>query len=148
MQAFENFWNMWASRQKNLVVVICGSAAAWMIQKVINNRGGLHNRVTRRIRILPFTIGETADFLKARKINLDKYQVLQLYMVMGGIPQYLKEIETGESAIQAIDRICFTKDGLLHDEFKNLYNSFFDNAGCHIEVIKALAKKRKRAYQE
>ncbi len=141
IQAFENFWNMWASRQNNLVVVICGSAAAWMIQKVINNRGGLHNRVTQRIRLLPFTLSETEAFLRERKINLDRYQVLQLYMVMGGVPQYLKEVQTGESAIQAIDRTCFTKDGLLHDEFKNLFHSLFDDAGYHIDVIRALAKK-------
>lgn len=141
LQAFENFWNTWASRQKNLVVIICGSAAAWMIKKVINNRGGLHNRVTRKIRLLPFTIGESEAFLKERKINLDKYQLLQLYMAMGGIPQYLKEIDPGESSIQAIDRTCFTKDGLLHNEFKSLYHSLFDEAGKHIEVIRALAKK-------
>ncbi len=141
MQAFENFWNTWASRQKNLMVVICGSAAAWMIQKVINNRGGLHNRVTRRIRLLPFTLSETEAFLKERKVNIDKYQVLQLYMAMGGIPQYLKEVEKGESAIQAIDRVCFTKDGLLQDEFKNLFLSLFDNATYHMDVVRALAKK-------
>lgn len=141
LQAFENFWNMWASRQTRLVVVICGSAAAWMIQRVINNRGGLHNRVTRKIRLLPFTISEMEAYLRERKINLDRYQVLQLYMVMGGIPQYLKEIQKGESATQAIDRICFTKDGFLHDEFKNLFHSLFDNAGYHIGVVRALGKK-------
>jgi hypothetical protein len=141
MQAFENFWNTWASRQNNLIVVICGSAAAWMVQKVINNRGGLHNRVTRRIRLLPFTLSETEAFLRARKVNLDQYQLLQLYMVMGGIPQYLKEVETGESAIQAIDRTCFTKDGLLRNEFKNLFLSLFDDATYHMMIIRALAKK-------
>jgi len=141
MQAFESFWNTWASLQKNLIVVICGSAAAWMIQKVINNRGGLHNRVTRRIRLLPFTLTETEAFLKERKVNLDKYQVLQLYMVMGGIPQYLKEVQTGESAIQAIDRACFTKDGLLHNEFSNLFLSLFSEATYHMDIVKALAKK-------
>lgn len=141
MQAFENFWNTWASLQHNLIVVICGSAAAWMIQKVINNRGGLHNRVTRRIRLLPFTLSETEAFLKARRVNLDRYQVLQLYMVMGGIPQYLREVETGESAIQAIDRTCFTKDGLLHNEFKNLFLSLFDDATTHMDIVRALAKK-------
>lgn len=143
LPAFENFWNMWASREKNLIVVICGSAAAWMIQKVVYNRGGLHNRLTRKIRLLPFTISETADFFKSQKINLDHYQVLQLYMVMGGIPQYLKEIQPGQSAIQAIDKICFTKDGFLHDEFKNLFHSLFDNAGYHTDVVRALAKKGK-----
>lgn len=143
LPAFENFWNTWASLQKNLVVVICGSAASWMIREVINNKGGLHNRVTRKIRLLPFTLGETESFLKARKVKLDKYQLLQLYMVMGGIPQYLKEIETGESAIQAIDRICFSKDGPLHEEFKNLYHSLFDNARNHIEIIRVLASNKK-----
>jgi AAA+ ATPase superfamily predicted ATPase len=143
LSAFENFWNSWASKEKNLVVVICGSAASWMIKKVINNRGGLHNRVTKRIRLLPFTIGETAAYLKYRKIKLDKYQLLQLYMAIGGIPQYLKEIEAGESTAQIVDRLCFTKDGLLQDEFKNLYHSLFDSAENHIDIVRALAKKGK-----
>jgi uncharacterized protein len=141
IQAFEHFWNTWASLQKNLIVIICGSAAAWMIQRVINNKGGLHNRITRRIRLLPFTLSETEAFLKERKVNLDKYQILQLYMAMGGVPQYLKEIEKGESATQAIDRICFTKDGLLHTEFKNLFLSLFDDAAYHMAIVRALAKK-------
>ena len=141
LQAFENFWNSWAVKQHNLIVVICGSSASWMIQKVVNNRGGLHNRVTKKIRLLPFTIAETELFLKSRNIKLDRYQILQVYMVMGGIPHYLKEIQKGESTVQAIDRICFTKDGLLFNEFKNLYDSLFDNAGNHLVIIRALAKK-------
>lgn len=141
MQAFENFWNAWASKQNNLAVIICGSAASWMIDHIIHNKGGLHNRVTRKIRLLPFNLNETEAFLKERKINLDRYQILQLYMVMGGIPHYLKEIKTGESSTQAIDRICFSKDGLLQSEFKILYQSLFDDASNHMLVIKALANK-------
>jgi uncharacterized protein len=143
LPAFENFWNTWASKEKNLVVVICGSAASWMIKKVVKNRGGLHNRVTRRMRLLPFTISETEAYLKHRNVKLDRYQLLQLYMAMGGIPQYLKEVEPGESAAQTIDKLCFTKDGLLQDEFKNLYHSLFDSAQNHIEIVRALAKKGK-----
>jgi hypothetical protein len=143
LPAFENFWNTWASKEKYLVVVICGSAASWMIRKIIKNRGGLHNRVTRRLRLLPFTIGETAAYLKHRRIKLDKYQLLQLYMVMGGIPQYLKEIDVGDSAAQTIDKLCFTKEGLLQDEFKSLYHSLFDSAQNHIDIVKALARKGK-----
>lgn len=141
MQAFENFWNTWACKQNNLAVIICGSAAAWMIRKVVNSKGGLHNRITKRIRLLPFTLQETEAYLQYRNINLDRYQILQLYMAMGGVPHYLKEINRGESATQAIDRICFKKDGLLSDEFKNLYTSLFDNANNHIAIITALAKK-------
>lgn len=139
LPAFENFWNAWGTRQKNIIVVICGSAAAWMIQKVVHNRGGLHNRLTRKMRLLPFTLQETESYLQTRRINLDRYQLLQLYMVMGGIPHYLKEIKPGQSAAQSIDRLCFTDSGLLQNEFKDLYLSLFDNATNHIAVIRALA---------
>ncbi len=141
LKAFEFFWNSWASRQQNLIVIICGSAASWMIQKVVNNKGGLHNRITRKIRLLPFTLKETRAYLKYNRVNLDEYQILQLYMAMGGIPQYLKEIQPGQSATQNIDRICFTKDGLLQTEFTNLYRSLFDAADKHISIIRALADK-------
>jgi AAA+ ATPase superfamily predicted ATPase len=141
-EAFEQFWNMWASRQKNLVVVICGSAAAWMIKHIINNRGGLHNRVTCKMRLLPFTLAESEAFLKSRHIQLDRYQLIQLYMVMGGVPQYLKTVDRGDSLTTAVDRICFSPDGFLHHEFKNLFQSLFESSQNHMEVVKALAKIR------
>ncbi|WP_129715194.1 ATP-binding protein [Pedobacter sp. SYP-B3415] len=141
LSAFEFFWNNWASQQPNLIIVICGSAASWMIQKIVNNKGGLHNRITRKIRLLPFTLAETGSFLHARKVRLDHFQITQLYMVMGGIPHYLKEAEPGESAAQVIDRTCFSKDGLLRHEFQNLYHSLFSNAQSHIDIVRALANK-------
>ncbi len=140
LSAFDHWWNSWGTKQNNLIVVICGSAAAWMIQHVVNNKGGLHNRITRKIRLLPFTLQETEAYLKERHVTLDRYQILQLFMVMGGIPHYLKEIRKGESAAQAIDRLCFSKDGILQNEFKNLYLSLFDDATRHLAVIKALSR--------
>lgn len=142
LPAFDHWWNSWGNTQPNLVVVICGSAASRMIRNVVNNKGGLHNRITRKIRLLPFTLRETAQYLQAQHVNLERYHILQLYMVIGGIPHYLKEIKKGESATQAIDRICFTKDGLLHGEFKNLYHSLFDDATRHLAVIRALARNK------
>lgn len=141
LSAFDYFWNNWASKQQNLVVVICGSAASWMIQNIVNNKGGLHNRLTRRIRLLPFNLYETEQFLKNQYSNLDRYQILQLYMATGGIPHYLKEVKRGESVAQTIDRLCFTKDGLLADEFKNLYTALFGSSEKHENIVKALANK-------
>ncbi len=140
--AFDWFWNNWAS-QRNIAVIICGSAASWMIRKVINHRGGLHNRVTDRIHLEPFTLKETEAFLKYNKVSLDRYQIATLYMALGGVPHYLKEIRRGESAMQAIQRICFDKKGLLANEFGNLYTSLFKKADNHLSIVKALAKKRK-----
>ncbi|MFK7908658.1 MAG: ATP-binding protein [Chitinophagales bacterium] len=134
------FWNSWAVNQ-NIVVVICGSAASWMIRKVVNNRGGLYNRITKRIYLAPFTLAETEEYLKARNIYIDRYQITQLYMALGGIPHHLKEVKKGKSATQNINQICFSKNGLLRDEFLRLYPSLFANAEHHMAVIRALATK-------
>jgi AAA+ ATPase superfamily predicted ATPase len=141
LKAFDYFWNTWASKYPNLTIVICGSAASWMIQNIVKSKGGLHNRVSIRIKLSPFTLQEAEAYLKSRSIKLDRYQILNLYMIMGGIPQYLSNIQIGESAAQAIDRICFTKHGYLIDEFDNLYSSLFDHSSNHTKVVKALARK-------
>lgn len=143
LQAFDHWWNASASRRSHLKVIICGSAASWMIDKIINNRGGLHNRVTQTIRLLPFTLGETQAYLKSKNVILDHYSLLQLYMAMGGIPHYLRDINPGESAAQVIDRLCFAKDGLLKKEFNNLYSSLFADSENHEKVIRALSVKAK-----
>ena len=139
LRAFDHFWNMFASRYPNITVVICGSAASWMIRNVVNDRGGLHNRITRRIKLLPFTLKETEQYLHSRSVVLDRYQILQLYMAMGGIPEYLKQIKQGKSAAQNIDHLFFSKQGALKKEFDNLYPALFENATNHITVIRALA---------
>lgn len=142
LSAFEYFWNTTADRIENLVIVICGSAASWMIRNIINNKGGLHNRITQKIRLLPFTLKETELFLKSRKINLDHYQILQIYMALGGIPQYLRSIEKGDSATQTIEKACFSKDGILTGEFENLYSSLFTNSKVHVSIVKKLASAK------
>lgn len=141
LEALGYFWNSWASRQ-NLVIVLCGSAASWMIKKVIFDTGGLHNRITQRIQLQPFTLKESEDFLHSRGILWDRYSVLQFYMVSGGIPHYLKEVKPGDSVAQTIDRVCFSSNGLLRDEFDKLYISLFKNASMHIDVIRALFQKK------
>ncbi|MGJ7031700.1 AAA family ATPase [Niabella hirudinis] len=103
--------------------------------------GGLHNRITRQIRLPPFPLAETEALFRAHHVELDRHQVLQLYMAMGGVPQYLKQVKRGESAVQAINRICFSKDSYLSNEFDNLYRSLFDSAQHHITIVKALAGK-------
>jgi uncharacterized protein len=140
LSAFGFFWNSWAVKN-NIVVVICGSAASWMIQKVVHNKGGLYNRITKRIQLHPFTLFETACYLQKRGLNLNQYQITELYMAMGGIPQYLKEIQKGESVAQNIDRIFFDKSGTLHNEFKELYPALFEDAENHISVVRALSTK-------
>ncbi len=141
LTAFGHWWNTWASRQPQLKVVICGSAASWMIENILHNKGGLHNRISRNIQLLPFSLKESEDYLVSRGLKLDHYQILQLYMAMGGIPQYLKQVDKGQSARQVIDKLFFEKNGMLKTEFNVLYRSLFDNASHHEKIVRALAKK-------
>ncbi len=140
LQALDHFWNRHASRDRRVIAIVCGSAASWMIKNVIYGKGGLHNRITKKIRLLPFTLTEVEEFLKFRNIDLDRKQIIELYMAMGGIAQYLKYAERGKSAAQIINDTCFCKDGELFGEFERLYRSLFDSYENHVDIIRALAK--------
>lgn len=142
ISGLEFFWNSWASAQRNVVLIACGSAASWIINKVINNKGGLYNRVTRRIHLKPFTIREVEQFLVAKNYPIDRFQIVQLYMAFGGIPFYLDMIDNGHSVAQNINRLCFASDAVFKDEYQILFKSLFDNADLHIEVMEALLSKR------
>lgn len=143
LPAFEHFWNSWASARNDILLIACGSAASWMLNKLFNSRRGLHNRVTKRIKLEPFTLRECDFFLKSKNISLDSYQMIQLYMVLGGIPFYWEGIESGKSAIQNINDICFRENGLLYHEFPNLFRSLFNDFQNHEKIILSIAKKSK-----
>lgn len=148
IQALEHFWNSWASARNDIILIVCGSAASWMINKLINNKGGLYNRVTKRLKIVPFTLSECELFMQSKNAALDRYQIIQLYMVLGGIPFYWDEVVSGKSAAQNISEICFSENGLLRDEFPNLFRSLFNNYQKHEAIINALAQKAKGLTRE
>jgi len=142
LAALEHFWNSFGSKHSNLILVVCGSAASWMIQKIVNSKGGLHNRLTHQIRLLPFTLSETEIFLKSRGVVLTRYQIISLYMAMGGVPFYLRQAEPGFSSAQIIDKVCFSKDGVLRNEFEKLFASLFDQSDQHTRIINVLRQNR------
>jgi hypothetical protein len=139
LPALDYFWNTVVSRDPRFILIVCGSAASWMIDKVIDHKGGLHNRVTARMKLEPFTLAESAQFLKGRRVTLTPYDQLKLAMVMGGVPHYLKEAVPGKSAAQIVDRSCFHATGLLRQEFDRLYASLFEHADRHGELVRLLA---------
>lgn len=140
LEALGHFWNDWAAHNQ-VLIIICGSAASWMIQQVVHNKGSLHNRITKRIHLQPFSLAETALFLQTKKMDLSRYHIVQLYMVTGGIPHYLQAVEKGRSIAQNIDGLCFAPHGLLKDEFDKLYASLYDKPEHHIAIIRALSTK-------
>jgi uncharacterized protein len=143
MPSLEHFWNSWASYRSDVVLVVCGSAASWMINELINHKGGLHNRLTARIRLEPFTLNEAEAMLKDKNSAIDRYQIVQIFMVTGGIPFYLSNFDGELSAMQNIEALCFTHDGPLRNEFNNLFPALFSKSERHISIVETIAGKNK-----
>ncbi|MBT3220270.1 MAG: ATP-binding protein [Proteobacteria bacterium] len=143
LQALDYWWNSRLSRLPNLKLIVCGSAAAWIIEKLVHARGGLHNRITRQIVLQPFTVFETRAFMQSRGSKMNMGQLVMLYMAVGGVPFYLEQVEPRHSATQAIQALCFDADGVLRTEFPRLFSSLFDEGPAYEQIVRTIAKRRK-----
>ena len=148
ISALDHFWNRWISSRSDVLLIVCGSATSWIIEHIVNNTGGLHNRLTDQIYLAPFTLRECEEYFRKRGISLPRYHILESYMVFGGIPYYLDFFEADRSLAQNIDRIYFAPDAPLRYEYENLFQSLFKNADSYIKVIEALATKKKGLRRE
>lgn len=142
--AFDYFWNTFASRLNNLVLIVCGSATSWILNNLINDKGGFHNRITSRIYLKPFNLKETEELVNDFNGNsLTKKDIIDTYMIFGGVPYYLNFINKNFSLVQNIDNLFFKEGGELANEFDNLFSSLFANYENHTKIIDALSKKKK-----
>ena len=148
ISALDYFWNRWISARDDVLLIVCGSATSWIIDNIVNNTGGLHNRLTGQIYLAPLTLKECETYFRENGIMMSRYNILEAYMVFGGIPYYLDLFEPGRSLAQNIDRIYFAPGAPLVGEYENLFKSLFKNADNHILVIEALATKRKGLSRE
>lgn len=142
VSALEFFWNGWASARHDILLVVCGSATSWIINKVIRNHGGLHNRVTAQIALEPFSLQECEQYARAQGLGMNRRQLMEGYMVMGGVPYYWSLLERGKSITQNIDTLFFARNGKLRNEFTELYHSLFKSPEDYIGVITALSKRK------
>lgn len=139
IQLLAHLWNDYLSKEKHFVLVVCGSATSWITEKIVNDKGGFHNRLDQAIQLKPFTLKETKDFLLRKKIKLTDQAITEIYMVMGGIPYYLDQIKKGESVREIITRLCFDENGILKNEYVNLYKALFENSENHEAIVETLA---------
>ena len=142
LEVLEYYWNEYWGNDSRVKIIICGSSASWIIRNIINNTGGLFQRVTFRLKVEPFKLAQARLFLNKKGIKLTNQQVTLLYMVVGGIPLYLEQAEKGLSADQIIDQLCFNKNGILFDELKELFRSLFKNERIYLKIVKEIAKHR------
>ena len=141
IRALELFWNSWAAQRKGLKLIVCGSATTWMTNKLLGDKGGLHNRVTRPIRLAPFTLKETEDYLQSIDIEWERSEILNTYMILGGTPYYLSLLRPELSLRQNVDELFFSRDATLKTEYAFLFNSLFNQASLYMRVVETLATK-------
>ena len=136
--AFEGFWNTWACHRSSIMLIVCGSANSWILDKLINNHGGLYNRVTYEIKLQPFTLAECKEFFESKNVRLSDYDITQSYMILGGIPFYLGYFESPFSLAQSIDKLFFQKNAKLKNEYDRLFDSGFSNPSAMKSIVKVL----------
>lgn len=143
LQMLAHFWNDFLSKDAKHILIVCGSASSWLTKNIINDTGGLHNRITKSVNLLPFNLYETKNFLKSKNINLIDTEIVKVYMALGGIPYYLNHINKGENSKEIIERLCFSRNGILRNEYDNLYKALFKNSKIHEAIVEALAMSKK-----
>ena len=148
LKSLEHVWNRYLSRLNNIILIVCGSAASWMLRKVIYNKGGLYGRLTAEMHLKPFTLSETELYLKAQNVLLNRKQIIELYLVFGGVAKYLSHVAQGKSSAQIIEENCFLHGGALPLEFQKLYDSLFDKPQQHIAIVTILAGKKSGMTQD
>lgn len=148
IRALEMFWNSWAAEKKGLKLVVCGSATTWMTNKLLGDKGGLHNRVTRPIRLSPFTLNETEAYLKSLGMEWERSEILDAYMILGGTPFYLSLLRTELSLAQNVDELFFGQDAILRNEYHFLFTSLFNDGTLYRRVVEALAGRLKGMTRE
>ena len=142
ISAFEHFWNGWASARKDIMLIICGSATSWIINKIFRNKGGLYNRVTYRLKLSQFSLAECEEYVKAHGLPMNRNMILEGYMVMGGVPYYWSKLDASKSLGQNINNLFLKEDGMLRDEFNFIYASIFNRPEKYLKVVEALAGKK------
>jgi AAA+ ATPase superfamily predicted ATPase len=140
--ALEHFWNGWAAGAKNLTLIVCGSAASWITKKIFRNKGGLYNRMTLQIALKPFTLGECRDFFAATGVQMNLYDMIGCYMILGGIPYYLNMLDGRYGLSKNIDRLCFSESALLRNEYDAIFGSLFTNPEKYTEVVEVISRKK------
>ncbi len=140
--AFEAFWNTWGCHRDNLMVIVCGSANSWIVDKLINNHGGLYNRLTYEIKLFPFTLSECEEYLESMGIGYSRYDIVQCYMILGGVPYYYSFFRPDYSVAQNIDLLFFSRQAKLRDEYGRLFMSVFRNPEYMMRIASFLSGKR------
>lgn len=126
----DTIWN-----DKNLKIILCGSALSFMENKVLSENSPLFGRRDSQIKLEAFNYLDAAKFVPDYS-NEDK---AICYGITGGVARYLAMIDPEKSIDENIVRLFFRTDGYLYDETRNLLTQEFSDISIVNNIVEQIA---------
>ncbi len=130
-------WDNYFRYNDALRLILCGSSPSFMINQVLHSKA-LYNRSMYEIPLQPFTLHETALFFKKRS----QREIMDAYLTIGGIPEYLKRIKSEPSLFIGICKNAFKRGGYFTNEYKRIFISSLSGNKHYKLIIEYLSKVR------
>lgn len=110
LPALAEFWNSWAGRRSDVVVIAAGAATGVMTETFGSDAPETHTPqpllpATRHINLGPFSPAETKAFMRRRGFRIPKAEVDMCHQTFGGIPYYLNMLDPAISIAENINRM-------------------------------------------
>ena len=136
----KNAWDLEFKKNPNLILALCGSVSSWVNKNILESTGFV-GRISETIHLEEIALSSCGAFWGDREQNISAQEKLRVLSVTGGVPRYLEEIISSESAEEIILRICFSKSGFLFNEFEKLFSDLFSSKQEEYRRILSLLSK-------
>lgn len=144
-------WDTRFKKSRKLVLVLCGSVSSWIDRNILNSADFM-GRVSLSLDLHELPLDKCDEFFRAlggatgaRMSALEKARIL---CVTGGVPRYLEEIDYASTVERNIVDLCFSRGGILVDEFDRIFNDIFSaRAPTYRHIVETLADGP-RTFQE
>ena len=132
----KNAWDLYFKKNNQLLLIVCGSASSWIEKNMLSSTGFV-GRISFILTLEELHLNECSDFWGR---NISPTEILKILSVTGGVPKYLEEINPHLTAEENIKKLCFTKGGILFEEFENIFgSSFLRKSDMYEKAIRLLA---------
>ena len=141
LSMLSSFWNGWASKRHDILLIVCASSTSWIFNKMLADKGGLYRRQSDVINLKQFNLRECEMFAASKHLAMTRKNIIEAYMILGGIPYYWDEFLPNDTVASGVNRMFFGDSPVLEREFEMLYRVAFDQPLPYLKVVTALSGK-------
>ncbi len=140
-------WDEEFKLNSRLIMILCSSVSPWMEKNVLSSTG-FHGRISLKITLDQLSLYNCNKLMDAIGFRGSDYEKLLLLSITGGIPWYIELINPSLTATENIKNLCFIPDGILVDEFNQIFHDLYGRRGPICKKIVELLAKGPARYDE